>query len=473
MKFSEFISTVDVSEFNNWFDNKQEQDLIFRKSEVWKYNIKKDNKIFPFKVALKTYLKDKNLGELTDFNSSYDNRHRFCEKFGFKIHEDLIYDNKEFEAFKKFYEKEIYNNLLFQSFIEHCYNILQYCQAEPYNIRTAISLSDRDAMILMGQRPVAIFSRKGKNNVFLLLDKSFDLSKIPHNVRYEFQGSDNKQLVEILYDNWEQFPDELLQHNLDESLIQYNQIKDKKISQWNKDATTTNSVLKYLCFENINVQKFLASENNLPDKNFDGYQLFDDFENWYVGKYRRNFGDSILGNVFGFLFQVASPKYLNLLKEEDYQNYSSTTLSILKSEIPNFEYKELKYLEEFIDEKLTLKKMKSPLNQILYGPPGTGKTYNTINKAISIANPDFDLEQKRKNIKEEYHRLVETGQIVFTTFHQSMSYEDFIEGIKPHKTDENEVYYDVDKGLFRNICEKAGEKKVKSNNFSDVYSKLL
>lgn len=114
-----------------------------------------------------------------------------------------------------------------------------------------------------------------------------------------------------------------------------------------------------------------------------------------------------------------------------------------------------------------------PLNQILYGPPGTGKTYNTINKAISIANPEFNTSQERDVLKAEYDRLVEEGQIVFTTFHQSMSYEDFVEGIKPHKTDDNDVYYDVDKGLFRNICEKAIEKKVKSNNFSEVYSKLL
>lgn len=146
----------------------------------------------------------------------------------------------------------------------------------------------------------------------------------------------------------------------------------------------------------------------------------------------------------------------------------------------------LLYLENNIGDKIReIKQMKTisnfskdlmeniPLNQILYGPPGTGKTYNTINKAISIAHPEFDINQNREIIKAEYDRLVEVGQIVFTTFHQSMSYEDFIEGIKPHNTDENEVFYDVEKGLFKNICEKASEKIVKSNNFSDVYSKLL
>lgn len=94
----------------------------------------------------------------------------------------------------------------------------------------------------------------------------------------------------------------------------------------------------------------------------------------------------------------------------------------------------------------------SPLNQILYGPPGTGKTYNTINKAIAIANPDFDLTQSRDLIKIEYDRLVKNGQIVFTTFHQNMSYEDFIEGIKPETTQDDNVIYKIHDGIFKLIC---------------------
>ena len=33
--------------------------------------------------------------------------------------------------------------------------------------------------------------------------------------------------------------------------------------------------------------------------------------------------------------------------------------------------------------------MNIELNQIFFGPPGTGKTYNTINEAIKIADPEF------------------------------------------------------------------------------------
>ncbi|MFK7101710.1 AAA family ATPase [Flavobacterium oreochromis] len=106
----------------------------------------------------------------------------------------------------------------------------------------------------------------------------------------------------------------------------------------------------------------------------------------------------------------------------------------------------------------------SPLNQILYGPPGTGKTYHTINKAIEICNPNFNLNQDRKILKDEFDRLVKDEQIVFTTFHQSMSYEDFIEGIKP-KTVNNRVHYEIEEGLFKEICQKA---RTKNGNFDTV-----
>nr|WP_319399004.1 hypothetical protein [uncultured Carboxylicivirga sp.] len=94
-----------------------------------------------------------------------------------------------------------------------------------------------------------------------------------------------------------------------------------------------------------------------------------------------------------------------------------------------------------------------PLNQILYGPPGTGKTYNSVKEAVRIANPDFDINQDWNTIKIEYDRLVEEKQIVFTTFHQSMNYEDFVEGIKPQEPKEEgqSVTYKIEDGIFKQI----------------------
>lgn len=112
---------------------------------------------------------------------------------------------------------------------------------------------------------------------------------------------------------------------------------------------------------------------------------------------------------------------------------------------------------------------KESLNQILFGPPGTGKTYNTINKAIHIINPDFDLNQDRKLVKQEFERLMNDGQIVFTTFHQSMSYEDFIEGIKP-VTLNDKVFYNIQDGIFKKICQVA--QTPNQVDFSAAYGKL-
>lgn len=114
--------------------------------------------------------------------------------------------------------------------------------------------------------------------------------------------------------------------------------------------------------------------------------------------------------------------------------------------------------------------MNYPLNQILYGPPGTGKTYNTINKAIAIANPTFDLNTSRNEIKIEFERLMNEGQIVFTTFHQSMCYEDFIEGIKPITDESGSVRYEVKPGIFKTICNTASTPN--SLDFNVAYDQL-
>jgi len=116
------------------------------------------------------------------------------------------------------------------------------------------------------------------------------------------------------------------------------------------------------------------------------------------------------------------------------------------------------------------------LNQILFGPPGTGKTFNTINKALEII---WEKEEKeldfsdRNAVKALFDQRLKEGRIIFTTFHQSMSYEDFIEGIKPRTTGDNQVIYETEDGIFKKICTKAEEKEIKANNFEDTYKLLL
>ena len=106
-----------------------------------------------------------------------------------------------------------------------------------------------------------------------------------------------------------------------------------------------------------------------------------------------------------------------------------------------------------------------PLNQILFGAPGTGKTYHTKKMAVEIINGK--KERDRKEINKEYEELIKAEQIVFTTFHQSLSYEDFIEGIKPETIDSN-VTYEVKDGIFKQLCSRAIEQKPKNSDI-EIY----
>ena len=107
-----------------------------------------------------------------------------------------------------------------------------------------------------------------------------------------------------------------------------------------------------------------------------------------------------------------------------------------------------------------------PLNQILFGAPGTGKTYHTKKIAVEIINGK--KARTREEINKEYEQLVEEEQIVFTTFHQSLSYEDFIEGIKPETIDGN-VTYEVKDGIFKQLCSQAIEQKPKNSDI-EIYN---
>ncbi len=134
-------------------------------------------------------------------------------------------------------------------------------------------------------------------------------------------------------------------------------------------------------------------------------------------------------------------------------------------------------------------------NQILYGPPGTGKTYNTVIEAIRILNKELynkynqynewlKLTEEEQNneenktekctyedLKKEFDRLkAKEHRIEFVTFHQSYSYEEFVEGIKPD-LQSTDLKYVESKGIFKQICENA--KATQTDNFDEAYSKLI
>jgi 5-methylcytosine-specific restriction endonuclease McrBC GTP-binding regulatory subunit McrB len=135
----------------------------------------------------------------------------------------------------------------------------------------------------------------------------------------------------------------------------------------------------------------------------------------------------------------------------------------------------------------------SNLNTILYGPPGTGKTFNTINKALEVIDssilkkePNEQDKGYRNRLKNIFDEFVNKNQIRFVTFHQSYSYEEFVEGIRAETSkDQNndKIHYFVKPGIFKQICEKAQNDsgnnyvliidEINRGNISKIFGELI
>ncbi|MBR1435899.1 MAG: hypothetical protein IJ584_12415, partial [Bacteroidales bacterium] len=100
---------------------------------------------------------------------------------------------------------------------------------------------------------------------------------------------------------------------------------------------------------------------------------------------------------------------------------------------------------------------------ILQGAPGTGKTYAIPEIVARLCEEPIDLSD-RHQVMEAFSRLVSEKRVVFTTFHQSMDYEDFVEGLKPCIDEGKNVYYDVVDGIFKSICNDASQPIIRNNS---------
>ena len=125
-------------------------------------------------------------------------------------------------------------------------------------------------------------------------------------------------------------------------------------------------------------------------------------------------------------------------------------------------------------------------NVIFYGPPGTGKTYTTAKRAVEICKTESEKElTDYTEIMKKYNELKEKNRVEFITFHQSYGYEEFIEGIKPivsneddesedesennqeSKNDikiENDIKYKIEAGVFKKFCDNARKAIIETNN---------
>lgn len=204
--------------------------------------------------------------------------------------------------------------------------------------------------------------------------------------------------------------------------------------------------------------------------------------------------DEIYKNIcdyFGYTSRKAGKKYEHFLELVNgfVKSYGEEIQQIMLNEIKEFKNKPLNlavqtlfwcmkdYMKEELDKKMTTETNNSSKgtwyddvvrtwerrkNVVLYGAPGTGKTYDVPELAVRLCDPAFmAAEPSREEIVSRYNQLKMEKRIAFTTFHQSLDYEDWIEGLRPVVNENNQVTYEIESGIFKKLCEEAERPVVK------------
>lgn len=224
--------------------------------------------------------------------------------------------------------------------------------------------------------------------------------------------------------------------------------------------------------ENWNAQGFDWTEgdgeNMLLNPQINQYTLFGKILNVNNSSISDDEYQTMLSNIKGVLFDI----YKKVFE--------------IKNEKESQEQEKIKAME-FVEK--TARLLQSKHNIILQGAPGTGKTYNTAAIALKTLDiTDVDLID-HKAVMIRYDELL-GKQIFFTTFHQSLDYEDFVEGLKPHVQTDNKgnsigVTYEPEDGIFKRACNKAVENaednksvvliidEINRGNVSKIFGELI
>ena len=204
--------------------------------------------------------------------------------------------------------------------------------------------------------------------------------------------------------------------------------------------------------------------------------------------------DEIYKNIcdyFGYTSRKAGKKYKHFLELINgfVKSYGEEIQQIMLNEIKGFKNKPLNlavqtlfwcmkdYMKEDLKNKMTtdtnnsskgtwyddvVRTWERRKNVVLYGAPGTGKTYDVPELAVRLCDPAFmAAEPSREEIVSRYNQLKTEKRIAFTTFHQSLDYEDWIEGLRPVVNENNQVTYEIESGIFKKLCEEAERPVVK------------
>ena len=202
------------------------------------------------------------------------------------------------------------------------------------------------------------------------------------------------------------------------------------------------------------------------------------FKKGYISQFLHCLKPNIFPIVNSRGIKIYNKLEVKIDKDDTINGYINDIETINKFVKENkFKFKNYRVID-LLDTDINVYVIKQKKQIILQGAPGTGKTYSSSEIAVKLI--DGSAPSDRAELMKRYKELVDKEQIFFTTFHQSMDYEEFVEGIKPETTSDNKIIYKLKDGIFKEACKLAKNNKVvliideiNRGNISKIFGELI